>query len=86
MVQAVSAAFDFNPIGMTKRLFTGIGKAIISIKKDEKDSKVRQCSKCEAYATKCPTCAKIFIVGKPRVFDGASAKCPKCGQRVIAYT
>lgn len=86
IVQVVSKAFDIHPINMAKRLVTGIGKAILSITKDEKDSKVRQCSKCEAYATKCPTCAKIFIVGKPKMFDGVSAKCPKCGQKVIANT
>ncbi len=86
IAEAVNATFEINPIGMAKRLVIGIGKAAFSVAKDEKESKVRQCSKCEAYATKCPTCAKVFIVGRPKVFDGVSGRCPKCGQRVVAYS
>ena len=86
IVQVISKAFDFHPVRMTTRFVTDIGKAIFLIAKDEKESKVRQCSKCEAYATKCPTCAKIFIVGKPKILDGVRAKCPKCGEKVVGHT
>ena len=85
LFSTVKSAFDFHPGKVMTRFFTGMGKAIYSIAKGEENARVRQCSKCEAYAAKCPKCTKIFIVGKPKLLDGVSAKCPKCGQRVIAY-
>jgi predicted Zn finger-like uncharacterized protein len=73
------------PVTLIIRSVTGMGKAIFSAIKGEEMSKVRQCSKCDAYATKCPNCSKIFIIGKPKLLDGTSAKCPKCGQKVLAF-
>jgi len=76
----------FNPITMVTRFATGLGKFIFSKIKGEWTSILRQCSKCDAYATKCPKCSQILIPGgKPKIFDGISTKCPKCGQKIIAY-
>ena len=76
----------FDPVTMVKRFATGMGKFILSEIKGEQASILRQCSQCDAYATKCPNCWKIFIPGQePEFMDGVSTQCPKCAQKIKAF-
>ncbi len=85
MIKAIGTLFDLNPVTMVPRFITRMGKAAFSVLKGEESSIVRQCSKCDAYATKCPECSKIFIIGKSKALDGTSTNCPKCEQKLIAF-
>lgn len=78
---------NFNPVTFAARSAVGLGKAIFSEIKGEEMSILRQCSKCDAYVTKCPKCSKTFIPGStPKFLDGVSTTCPKCGQKIKAFT